>query len=422
MAIREEKDRFGEQTPLIAGRETNIGGNKKRERFARLVLTACIQFYTLNNFRKNHCSTKKIGKCASVITKLLILASFFGVNGVSIWLNTFEFRILTQIDNNTATIQESTSKILITVITSFFVFFISFISLIYLYFNPAIIKEFERKSTFTFDKSKLCLFGFIPIIMFAGGIQDISIFLAYLAILTKKITSSVPQSIIILAMSTPIITIYFFLWHTALYVMCVIICSVCDQLYYETFSEIEEAKKFILDKNNINKRGIWKESPLPRYFQFSKRVLVAAKPFRHISCLNILLVFIIFVVISVNRAQQLKWEDKRLDDFPSIYWILFLFFHHSFSVLVMISSISNLNTALTLYSDTILSDIEVQKVLIETNEKNQDFFSRIREEIQLISSSKVRFTISFFGDLSSGVLNSIFLLVIPLMISGMFTV
>ena len=412
MAAREEKITFGELTPLITERETNIGGNKKRERLARFILTTFIQIYTLNIFRKKFCPTNKFGKCVLVTTKLIILASFFAVNYVKYLLN-FDFSILTQSYNTTATNQGSIVKSLIAdIIRNFLVFFISLTSLFYLYFIPSIIKEFERISTFIFDKTKICLFVIVPILMLAGAIQDISIFFIY----DRSVSN-----IIRIVIATPIITIYFFLWHTALYVMCVIICSVCDQLYYETLSEIEEAKKFILNKNNINKRENWKESPLPRYFELSKRVSNAANPFRHISCLNILLVFIIFVVISNNIVQRLTVEE-RLGNYPDIYWMLFLFFHHFFSVLIMISRISNLNTTLTLYSDTILSDIEVQKVLIQTNEKNRDYFSRIREEIQMISSSKVRFTIYFFGDLSSPVLNSIFLLVIPLTISGMFTV
>ena len=423
MARNEEKYIFKELTPLFTERETNIEVNKKRGRFDRFI-TTCIELYTFQFFRKNFCSANKFGKCVLVIIKLLILTSFFTVDCVMICLNTPYFRvILTQIVNNIpknitsipATNQESTFKILITVISSFLLLFISFISLISLYFNSAIIEEFERKSTFIFDKTKFCLFIIVPITMLVGGILDISFSLAYLA-------TSVSQSIITLAISTPIIIIFFFLWHTGLYVMCVIIYSVCDQLYYETLSEIEKAKDFILNKNNINKRENWMESPLPKYFQLSNRVLDAAKPFRHISCLNIILVFIIIAVTSDHIAKESTVEERRLGDFPDIYWMVFLFFHHSFSVLIMISSISNLNTTLTLYSDTILSDIDVQKMLIQTNKKSLHYFSRIREEIQMISSSKVRFTIYFFGDLSSGVLNSIFLLVIPLMISGIFTV
>ena len=79
MATREEKDTFGDLTPLITEKETNIGVNRKGERFARCILTTFIQFYTLNFFRKKFCPTNKFGKCVSVIIKLSILTIFFTV-------------------------------------------------------------------------------------------------------------------------------------------------------------------------------------------------------------------------------------------------------------------------------------------------------------------------------------------------------
>ena len=128
--------------------------------------------------------------------------------------------------------------------------------------------------------------------------------------------------------------------------------------------------------------------------------------------LNIIQVVVGLVILILNFKSVILEKNDLL-----ILWVIVVYIYHFVCVLLTLIKILYLNKTLHHFSDSILSDTDILESLMPLRPKpaNKEFYLTMKEELQIISSSKERFEFFSIGDISNGYFATLFAISFPLL-------
>ena len=87
----------------------------------------------------------------------------------------------------------------------------------------------------------------------------------------------------------------------------------------------------------------------------------------------------------------------------------------------MVIKMAEMNKTLGEFADIILQNEQVKECMQMKSPEKREVLSEIRSELQIIFSSRIRLELYLIGDVSSGYLYSLFVLMVPLVLTFYFT-
>ena len=290
----------------------------------------------------------------------------------------------------------------------------SFFSLAFLYFNSDIIRQTGVKfRTLSVKPLKSCLSDCFLIFLYCGLFLLLAITIIWKLLFTFIFYRAFQDVDILISIfiTLTVVVYYMVMWHLSPFMLCFSIRSICKQLQHEIEEEIEITKQIIMKKINSDKNiYIVFYDRLDRVYEIARKV-------RYIIALIILITITVSISISLSAFDKADGiltasRDNNINDKINKFdylWLILASYYFLFTIIFMTQGISKLNSLLNRFSELVLESKEVREHLNQLVTVNPNELSKIRENLQLISSSKIRFTAAFFGDFTSGLFYTLML-------------
>ena len=217
-------------------------------------------------------------------------------------------------------------------------------------------------------------------------------------------------------------------WHICPVLACVVARYICKELEYQVDRATRRSTEYIINEWNKmktvrqhnNTKNV--DRPIIAFYDLTSKVRKGSAIAHYIATINIVAVIVILAslfsgyVDSSNNGytQKLAHIAKMNDEIKAIIAIRtpFIYIYQFISVWLLSDAIISLNTKLDKFGDSILSDQDIKEILFTRGQGNEDksledFKSELKQELGLVSQSRERFEIAFFGDFSISVFHTI---------------
>ena len=206
-----------------------------------------------------------------------------------------------------------------------------------------------------------------------------------------------------------------FILHSSLFLLCFMIRSICTQLHFETDCEIEGVKK------SIQNMVIFNPKFMLNYFDQINRMSLLNGKVKLIATVFIINVFFVVstIFLSAFNDQDVILKVGQNDGLlpqVSYLWLVFVSCYLLILTLWVIQGITALNMKINKFSDLILIDKQVRQHLSVLDSENHQNFLEIRRNLNFISTSKSRFQVGIFGDLTNSLFHIIVVFGLVLMV------
>ena len=225
-----------------------------------------------------------------------------------------------------------------------------------------------------------------------------------------------------ISLTVTVVVYYLAMWHLSPFILCFTIRSICKQLQHEIEEEIENTKQVLIGKINSDK------NIHIIFYDHLDRVYRIAGKFRYIIALMILIILTVSISIFLSAFDETNGiltatRDNNLNDKINKFdflWLILTSYYFLFVILLKTQSISKLNSLLNRFSELVIESKEVREHLRQLAIENPNSLTEIRENLNLISASKIRFTAAFFGDFTSGLFYALMLPAMAFMVPFLF--
>ena len=290
----------------------------------------------------------------------------------------------------------------------------SFFSLAFLYLNSDILRQTGVKfHTLTFKPLNKCIpnciliFLYIALFILLAGTILWKLFLYFVFYRAFQFVDFRISIVITLTVAV----YYMAMWYLSPLMLCFTIRSICKHLQHEFEDEIENTKQIIIGKINSDK-NIY----LSFYARLAHVYQISAKV-RYIIALIILVTIGVSISISLSAFDETDGiltasRDNNINDKINKFdylWLILSSYYFLFMILFMTQSISKLNSLINRFSELLLENKDVNQHLKHLAISDPQALNEIRENLHLISNSKIRFTAAFFGDFTSGLFYALML-------------
>ena len=204
-------------------------------------------------------------------------------------------------------------------------------------------------------------------------------------------------------------------WHLSPVFACIVVRYLCKDLEYRVEKAIKKTIRYIIDERNRPRTQ--KNRPIVKYYRLTSKIEEGSRIAHYVATVNIVVVIVILAslfssyVDSNNRGYTQKFQyiartHSEISNFSAIR-TAFIYIYQFISVWLLSDAIISLNSKLGKFSDSVLADDNIVNILFTSSQENEQFRFEMKQEMEFISQSRVKFEIAFFGDFSISVFHTI---------------